>query len=58
MSRRLQNAVAYMPRTYDCPIPVAHHDIVSVLKAIGTRAISDPFLALLELLKKLEVSRY
>jgi len=44
--------------TNNCPIPVAHHDIVSILEAIGTRAVSDPLLALLELLEKLEVSRY
>lgn len=56
--RKLQKIVAYVSGTNNCPIPVAHHDIVSILEAIGTRAVSDPLLALLELLEKLEVSRY
>lgn len=57
-SRKLKSAATYMPGADDCPVPVAHHDIVSILEAIGTRAISDPLLALLELLKKPEVSWY
>jgi len=47
-----------MSGAYDCPIPVAHHDIVSILEAIGTRAVSDPLLALLQLLEKPKVPWY
>jgi len=47
-----------MSRADDCPVPVAHHDIVRIVEAVRTRAVSDALLALLELLEKPEVSRY
>ena len=47
-------------RTYvswadDCAVPVAHHDIVSILETIGARAVADALLALLELLEETEI---
>lgn len=41
----------------DCPVPVAHHDIVSILETIRAGAVADTLLALLELLEETEVTR-
>ena len=35
-SRKLYNVPTYMSRSDDCPVPVAHHDIVRVIEAIRT----------------------
>ena len=56
--RKLHNAATYMSRADDCPVPIAHHDIVRIVEAIRTRSISDPFLALLELLEEPKVPWY
>ena len=45
-----------MSWTDDGAVPMAHHDIVSVLETVGARAIADTLLALLELLQEAEVS--
>jgi hypothetical protein len=45
-----------MSRANDCPIPVAHHDIVTIFQTVRARSIADAFLAFLELLKKAEIS--
>jgi len=42
----------------NCSVPFAHHDIVRIIEAIRTRAVSDALLALLELLEEPKVSRY
>ena len=34
--RKLQNVVTHMSRTDDCPVPVAHHNILPILEAIRT----------------------
>ena len=57
-SRKLQSVATYVSGTNDCPYPVAHRDIVAILEAIRTRAVSNSLLTLLELLEKLEVSWY
>ena len=44
-----------MPWPNDCAIPMAHHDIVSILETVRTRAISDTLLALLELFQETEI---
>lgn len=41
----------YMTRANDGTVPVAHHDIVAIFQAIGTRAVTDALLALLEFLQ-------
>ena len=56
--RKLQKVATYMPGADDGPVPVAHHDIVPIIEAIRTRAISDSLLALLEFLEKPKVSWY
>ena len=56
--RRLHNVPTYMSRSDDCPVPVAHHDIVRIIETVRTRAVSDPLLALLELFEEPKVSRY
>jgi hypothetical protein len=38
-----------MSRADDSAVPVGHHDIVSILEAVGAGAIADALLALLEL---------
>ena len=52
-----RNKSAYMSRSNDCAVPVAHHDIVSVLETIRAGAIADALLAFLELFKQAEVAR-
>ena len=47
-----------MPWADYCPVPVLHHDIVRIIEAIGTRAISDSLLTLLKFLEKPKISRY
>ena len=44
-----------MSRTDDRSIPVGHHNIVSILETVRTRAISDTLLALLELFQETEI---
>ena len=46
-----------MSRADDCAVPVAHHDIVSILETIRAGAVADTLLALLELLEQTEVTR-
>lgn len=38
-----------MTRTDNGAIPIAHHDVVSIFKTVGARAIADALLAFLEL---------
>jgi hypothetical protein len=45
-----------MTWTDDSAVPVTHHDIVAILQAVRTGAITDAFLALLELLEKTKVT--
>lgn len=52
------NKMSYMSGANDCTIPVAHHDIVSILEAIRAGPVTDALLAFLELLKQTEVARY
>ena len=47
----------YVSWADDCAVPVAHHDIVSILETIRARAVADALLALLELLEQTEVAR-
>jgi len=34
--RKHYDAPTYMPRSDDCPVPVAHHDIVRIIEAVRT----------------------
>ena len=34
--RKLHDIATYMPGSDNCPIPVAHHDIVRVIEAVRT----------------------
>ena len=45
-----------MPWADDGAVPVAHHDIVSILETIRAGAIADALLDLLELLEQTEVA--
>ena len=45
-----------MSRANDCAVPVAHHDIVSILETVRAGAVADALLAFLELLKQAEIS--
>ena len=45
-----------MPWADDGAVPVAHHDIVSILEAVGAGAVTDALLALFELFEQAEVS--
>ena len=45
----------HMSRTDDSTCPVAHEDIVAILKTVRARAIADTLLALLELFEETEV---
>ena len=45
-----------MAWTNNCAVPVAHHDIVSILEAVGAGAVTDALLALFELFEQAEVS--
>ena len=48
---------AYMPGANNCALPMAHHDIVSILETIRARAITDALLALLELFEQSKITR-
>ena len=47
----------YVSWADDCAVPVAHHDIVSILETIRAGAVSNTLLALLELLEQTKVTR-
>ena len=47
-----------MAGTDYCASPVAHENIVAILETIGTGAITDTLLTLLQLFKKSEISGY
>lgn len=51
------NGYTNMSGANDCPVPVAHHDIVSILETIRAGAVANTLLALLELLEQTEVTR-
>jgi len=44
----------YVSRTDDRSVPLFHEDVVSVCESVRASSISDPLLALLELLKQPE----
>lgn len=47
-----------MSRANNCAIPVAHHNIITILETVRARAIPDALLTLLEFLQKAEITRY
>ena len=55
--RRKTDECTDMSWTNDRAVPMAHHDIVSILETIRARAVSNTLLALLELLEQTEVTR-
>ena len=55
--RRKTGEYTDMSWTNDRAVPMAHHDIVSILETIRARAVADALLALLELLEQTEVAR-
>ena len=52
---RPEGKATYVPWANDGAVPVAHHDIVSILETVRTRAVSDTLLALLELFQETEI---
>lgn len=46
----------YMAWADDRAIPLAHHDIVSILQTVRAGPITDAFLTFLELLEKAEIA--